>query len=247
MCNLVAACRSGFYSNWTQTTMTNSSLPPEILDCIIDLLHDEPETLKQCCLASKSWVPRTRRHLFADIKFRSASDLKLWKKTFPDVANPPAYHAHTLLVSPWLFTASNAEEGGWIRAFSGVASLVMDNRTQNLRPLVASLAPFYKFSPSLKSLRVGPIAHPHPQLFNLILSFPLLEDLSLTGYDGSLVKGRYPDKPRAVIPSSSPPLTGSLGFHIQGGAESTARQLLELPNGLHFRKLELSWGCREDH
>ncbi|KAF9643160.1 hypothetical protein BDM02DRAFT_3081141, partial [Thelephora ganbajun] len=55
-----------------QTTMSNPRqfhLPPEILDYIIDLLHDKPETLKQCCLVSKSWVSRTRKHLFADIEF----------------------------------------------------------------------------------------------------------------------------------------------------------------------------------
>ena len=31
-----------------------SNLPPEILDYILDLLHDEPEALKECCLVSKS-------------------------------------------------------------------------------------------------------------------------------------------------------------------------------------------------
>ena len=37
------------------------------------------ETLKECCLVSKSWVSRTRKHLFADIKFRPAVALELWK------------------------------------------------------------------------------------------------------------------------------------------------------------------------
>ncbi|KAF9644805.1 hypothetical protein BDM02DRAFT_3066647, partial [Thelephora ganbajun] len=56
----------------TQTTMSNPyhvCLPPEILDYIVDFLHDTPETLKQCCLVSKSWVSRTRKSLFADIEF----------------------------------------------------------------------------------------------------------------------------------------------------------------------------------
>ncbi|KAF9642961.1 hypothetical protein BDM02DRAFT_3104213, partial [Thelephora ganbajun] len=56
----------------SQTTMSNPHkphLPPEILDYIVDFLYNEPETLKQCCLVSKSWVPRTRKHLFADINF----------------------------------------------------------------------------------------------------------------------------------------------------------------------------------
>ncbi|KAF9642569.1 hypothetical protein BDM02DRAFT_3078319, partial [Thelephora ganbajun] len=65
----------------TQTTMSNPHqvhLPPEIFDYIVDFLHDTPETLKQCCLVSKSWVPRTRKYLFADIEFFTESDLEAW-------------------------------------------------------------------------------------------------------------------------------------------------------------------------
>jgi len=233
---------SGFYSNWTQTTMSNPHLPPEMLDCVIDLLHDETETLKQCCLVSKSWVPRTRNNLFADINFRSESELESWKKTFPDVANSPACQTRTLTVGcPWLVTASDAEEGGWIRAFSGVSSLHVGRDGGPIETSNVSLTPFYKFSPSLKSLRVGLISLPYPQVFDLICSFPLLEDFTLMGYNASLAEGDSPDRPQAVIHSSSPALTGTLGFHILGRAESTVRRLLELPNGLHFRKLELSW------
>ena len=222
--------------------MTNPSLPPEILDYIIDLLHDEPKTLRQCCLASKSWVPRTRKYLFVDIKFRSASDLESWKKAFPEVANSPAYHAHTLFVGcPWLATALEAEGAGWVRAFSSVVSMEVNTGDRYIRASGDSLAPLYGISPSLKSLRVGPVALPNPQVFDLICSFPLLEDLTLTGYD-PLARGDYPGMPQA----NSPALTGSLGLHIEGGAESTARQLLELPNGLHFRKLALSWGWGKD-
>ena len=41
--------------------------PQEILDLIIDHLHDEPATLKTSCLVSKAWVQRARKHLFAHI------------------------------------------------------------------------------------------------------------------------------------------------------------------------------------
>jgi len=41
-------------------------------------------------------------------------------------------------------------------------------------------------------------------------------------------------------------LTGTFGFHILGGVESAAYHSLELPIDLHFRRLELSWGCREN-
>ena len=228
--------------------MTTRRLPPEILDHIIDLLHDEPEALKQCCLTSKSWVPRTRRHLFANIELRSADDLASWTKTFQDIADSPACHARTLFVGcPWLIVGADAGKGGWIRAFSRVAKLDVANDARYFSALEISLTPFYKFSPSLKSLCIGPIRLPNPWLFDLICSFPLLEDLSLTGRDKSLLSDDDTHGPRSLGPSTSPAFTGSLNFYIRGkGAGNTARQLLELPNGLHFRKLVLSWDHKRD-
>ncbi|KAF9642570.1 hypothetical protein BDM02DRAFT_3105483, partial [Thelephora ganbajun] len=49
--------------------MSDPHLPPEVCDYIVDLLHNKPDTLGWCCLVSRSWIPRTRKHLFADIKF----------------------------------------------------------------------------------------------------------------------------------------------------------------------------------
>jgi len=69
--------------------MPNPHLPRETLDYIVDFLHDEPETLKACCLASKSWVPRTRKHLFSEIAFGSGAKVERWTKAFPDSTNPP--------------------------------------------------------------------------------------------------------------------------------------------------------------
>ena len=113
--------------HFLQTAMTNPHLPLEILDDIIDLLYNKPDALKRCCLVSKSWVPRTRKHLFARIELRSSSNLESWKKTFPDVANSPGYHARSLFACARLVAASDGEEGGWIRAFSGIKSLRIDD------------------------------------------------------------------------------------------------------------------------
>jgi len=228
-----------------QTIMTNPYLLQEILDDIIDLLHDEPETLKRCCLVSKSWAPRARKHLFARIEFQSPSELESWKKTFPDVGNSPGYHARTLFVGcVQLVTPSDGEEGGWIRAFSGVKSLGLDGGDQYNRGLRASeisLVPFRELALTLKSLRMGRIYLPYAGLFDFIISFPLLEDLSLTGVDDPHFDGyrSLDGLAQTVIPSTSPPLTGSLDFHVLGGAGDIARQLLDLPNGLRFRKLAL--------
>ena len=104
--------------------MSNPHLLSEILDYTIDLLQNIPETLKECCLVSKSWVPRTRKHLFADIKLYSVKHLQLWKKTFPDPSSSPGCYAYSLLVyCPKAVTTADADEGGWIRGFSRLIHL----------------------------------------------------------------------------------------------------------------------------
>ena len=218
--------------------MTNHSLPPEILDCVIDLLHNESDALKQCCLVSKSWVPRARNYLFADIKLQSAGELGSWKKTFQDIENSPAHHARALFVGcAHLVTAS---DGGWLRAFSGIKSLGLDGHIERLRDLrdsEISLAPFRKLSPTLKSLRMRSALLPFRGLSDFICSFPLLEDLALAGYQYMQLNINPPDPPQSDNPSPSPPLTGSLDFHLLWGAGDVAQQLMDLPNGIHFQNI----------
>ena len=228
--------------------MSNPYLPPEILDHIIDLLHDERETLKRCCLVSRSWVPRSRRILFANIEILYVNQLKLWKKRFPDVANSPAYHTRTLSVGcPDFVVEEDAEEGGWIRAFSSVECLnVHDYDRYLLSTSKLPLTPFRGFSSTLKSLHLSSIPLPSPDLFYLIYSSPLLEDLTVAGRYQSSGRDENPHWLPPDLPSTSPPFTGSLDLRIHGGMGNTVSRLLDLPNGLHFRNLTLPWRCEED-
>ena len=222
-------------------------LPPEILDYIVDFLHDEPETLEECCLVSKSWVPRARSHLFADIKIRPESDLKLWKKQLAGAGNTLAYHTRTLSIGcPEFVVDADAGEGGWIRAFSSVESLDVNNGVWPLDTLRCTITPFHGFSSTLKSFRVCPIILPSPQLFFLIRSSPLLEDLTVVGHSESSGEDNNPHWLPPGVSTTSPPLSGSLDLNIPGGMGNTVCRLLDLPNGLHFRKLVFSWDLRED-
>ena len=219
--------------------MSNPHLLPEILDYTVDLLHDNPATLKQCCLVSKSWVSRTRRHLFADINFNSSYGLEAWKKTFPDPANSPAYHTRSLFIGcPRSVTAADAEEGGWIRAFSRVVRLEL--HTHPYHNPEASLIPFHNFSPALKSLRVVNLL-PRSQVFELVCSLPLLEDLNIQEYQ--VDEADYGKV--GFQPLTSPPLTGSFELDTEE-AGPTIRRLLDLPGGFHFRELILTWRNEED-
>ncbi|KAJ7690056.1 hypothetical protein B0H17DRAFT_595144 [Mycena rosella] len=44
-----------------------SLIPPEIVDAVIDHLASNPRTLRKCCLVARSWLPRSRSHLFRRI------------------------------------------------------------------------------------------------------------------------------------------------------------------------------------
>src|ERR1700753_3973225 len=119
-----AVCR-GF--PWRQnlhlagTIMSNPDLPPELLDHVVDLLQDTRDALKNCCLVAKSWIPRSRRHLFARIAFPNPASLRSWRSAFPDPSTSPACCARSLFIgyAP-VVVAEDAEEGGWIPTFSRV-------------------------------------------------------------------------------------------------------------------------------
>lgn len=208
--------------------MSNHCIPPEICDHIVDFLRDNPDTLKRCCLVSKSWVSRTRKHLFAAVKFNTPADLQAWRRTFQDPSNSPAQHTHTLSIGFLEVIA----EGGWVPSFSRVVRFkVFGNANLDLS---MDLTPFRKFSPTLKSLHVTSFSIQPSQVIDLIYHLPLLEDLALFGYD------RGHDGSQTVgSPSTSPVLTGTLNLRLVGGVARTVHQLLNLPNGLHLRKLEL--------
>lgn len=206
--------------------------PPEIIDLIVDDLHDEPATLKSCCVVSKSCVSRARKHIFARLKFHtSKSHVELWKKTFPDPLNSPAHHTRYLSIFGIpVITAADVGVDGWIRTFHNVVHLHLDCLGDEDRQVL--LVHFNGLSPTLRSLSLSTTSI---EVFDLICSFPLLEDLSLVG-----VLPSSPGTDGWKIPSVSPKLTGSL--HLQSIWEiyTVAHRFCALPGGLRFTKITLT-------
>jgi len=232
-----------------------SDLPCEILDHIVDLLHDSQTPLRNCCLISKSWIPRARAHLFAELNFRNAESLELWKKTFPDPLTSPTRYAKTLFVHrPQVVVAADGEAGCWVGAFPRVVCLVVVASCGNhrfARGWGDTFALFHGISPIVKSLRVSSIMFPSSRLFDLILSFPLLEDLSVADcYHFPLESGGGSDGLSTLAQSSSLPVfSGSLELDMarRGGMMGPiARRLLSLSGSMQFRKFTLKSPCEED-
>jgi len=202
-----------------QTTMS-SPFPPEILDLIVDPLHNEPAALKTCCAVSKSWVPRSRKLLFASVEFRAyGPTVESWMNTFPDPLNSPTHYTRTLrILDIWPAAPANC-----LRAFRNIVRLkiAISIWIEDQAPFV----PFHGLWPDLRSLHLGLIPVPPSEVPSLVCSFPLLEDLALRYID------HRNDSDGWNTPSASPKLTGSLELEAMRGICSTVRRLLDLPNG----------------
>ena len=215
-----------------ETTMSDPHLPAEMLDHIVDHLHDAKDTLNNCGIVSKSWVPRTRNHLFADIDFRTEEVLESWKEMFPDPSTSPARYTRTLSVGrPDVITAADAEAGGWITGFSRVVHLEVDDHKNFFDESEVSLVPLHGLSPIVKSLRIFTPSLRFSHVFNLVLSFPLLEDLDVTVGMPENEDGGGPEEVERLTAAqlSCPPrFTGTLKLCL-GGNDRTCRPSIVVP------------------
>ena len=226
--------------------MSNPHLLPELFDQVVDYLHDTDSALRNCCLVSKSWIPQARKHLFANVRFETEEDLESWKERFRDPLTSPAHYAKTLLIHCCSAIAAAAiETGSWIRCFSRIVHLKLKYHDESRASLLPAL---HGISPFVKSLHVEFVPLPSSQVFDFVLSFPLLEDLTVVS-SSKAVTGNDDCSgglPTVVQPSAPSMFTGSLNLLSCAGTEPIARRLLNLPAGIHFRYLTLTWVREED-
>ena len=208
-------------------TVMLPSLPPEILDLIVDNLHDQLVTLKACCLVSKSWVPRSRSHIFAHIEL-SLRFIRSWMKAFPDPSNTPIHHTRNLHLRIRNLGVLPIKVCARICSFRRIQELSVSNFGWGELHSV-SFVQLRGLSPTLKSLHLSTSAGtPISDIVYLICSFPSLKDLSLHSV-------RESDTDVWAAPPTSPNFTGFL--LLKGENRFITRRLLELPDGLHFSKI----------
>ena len=229
------------------------NLPCELLDYIVHLLRDNQPSLRSSCLVSRSWIPRTRKHLFAEIDFQTTRRprLQLWKKAFPDPSISPAHYTKDLAIGcPQLV----AEASSLIASFSSVEELGLGGWGSQVAPKWGlAFVLLRSFSPVLKSLRVDIPCLPFPYFFDFVLSFPLLENLDINERpeDNAPIENGGDSNGLSTIVqntqlSNLPTFTGSLCLFLTEGIKPVVHRLLTLQSGIHFRKLTLGWVCEED-
>ena len=214
------------------TMSTSPRLPPELCDHIIDQLCDNPDALKTCSVVSKSWTARSQKHIFSTICFASDYDIVTWQNAFPVPVNSPVRYARKLTV----YHRRGFPED-YLPPFYNVTCLVL-----HVLPVdgsFVSLAQLHGFTPSLNSLHMTFPVLPSSDILDLVYSFPLLDDLLLTGTAPVASDAK-------MAPSISPRFSGILYLAVYREMRNMANHLLSLPGGLHFRELILPWICDED-
>src|ERR1700761_3490794 len=58
------------HTHLTRVFPYRATLPPEVIDLIIDHLHNDPLTLEACSLVSRNWLSSSRHHLFGSVYIR---------------------------------------------------------------------------------------------------------------------------------------------------------------------------------
>ena len=224
--------------------MSSPRLPAELLDYVVDFLHDDEYALRDCCLLSKSWISRIRKHLFVDVGLYSKGHLDSWREMFPDPSKSPGRYAKALFINPIWIKVADIKAGGWIRAFFHIVRLRLTTSKECTSR--SSLPLFHGLSSVIKSLCIEARILQHLPIFDLILSFPFLEDLTAVA-DRTLAVGNGSSNGLPTITlSSTPPMTGTLKLFRGAGMEAFAVQLLSTPGVFRFRKLSLTLTREED-
>ena len=224
----------------------SSPLPPELLDLVVDDLHDQRAALLACGLVSKSWILRARRHIFAHVVLGKLT-IDSWMKAFPDPSDSPAHHTKYLaIISAQLVTAAGTDVGRWIRAFHNIVHLHVDTHNLRLDERLdddgqVSFVPLHGISPTVKSLHLCSTSPRDSEVFGFLCSFPLLEDFTLDAFRPRIGAEEW------ETPLASPSLTGSLNLGgVDSGVGPIARRLLDLPGGLNFTKIVSAGACGDD-
>lgn len=160
---------------------SHPSVPPEIVDRIIDFRHHDRRTLAQCSLVCTKWLPAARFHLFRSIfikRQKRLEELSTFIRAKPQTTTPVSVHIRHLVVGSrrGIFTWRGSHK------HFAIAS--------HCRLLVSlTLLPFewkadsYVSAPSPRSLKILKLSNAGfntcKELLEILCHIPSLENLTL--------------------------------------------------------------------
>lgn len=209
------------------------SIPPEIVDHIIDFI-DNTRTLRACSLVARSWVSRSRVHLFRDVVLFSH---RHWQKDMPVGDTSPAVYTRILTMAQgttskgrWIKTDNLYPFLSHLRDFRNVENLILDGWLPSEFTPGGLKKYFGHFGERVRSLELGGETISPDSFLILLELLPNLEDLS--------VKQRLEGKEKSWVPTVSPKLSGRLTIRVH--TSSLFPTLCKFP--LRFRVI-----CLQEH
>ena len=188
------------------------SLPPELINRILEYLTDDPQSLKAVSLVSTTWTTWCQAHLFESVRLTPPA-LQRWLKDVSQDANGPASHTRTLALEeyrliPWINPQYLDFSPSALSSFSKVKSLSLIQWNATLFN-GASLEPYFgHFSKSLRTLSLQFCTLDPVILFDVLSLLPNVDDLDIAyPYVGSNAVGTVPD-----VPDTTPSFRGTLSL-----------------------------------
>ena len=238
-------------------------LPQELIDCIMDMLHDDLPTLKACSLTCRSMFASTRHliHRTLYLKLKNALGVSplhegstdrslplneelLRYLSFMDEHDLLQFVRRVYILVPDVFVPEMLQPyRQHLQSLNRVQILTIEHLDTSARTFTCYKTCFVHFYPTLTSLALRSPSHHYRLLVKFILQFPNLENLSLE----RIAMPGVPDSTDPIIVDQPPPFCGHLRLVDR---ETVAPWLMtfvrEVPSGMNFRSVDLRASFWED-
>jgi len=126
-------------------------LPPELIDHIIDYLHDSPSTLRTCALVCQAWIAPSRFHLFyflsigpkrrSSVPLESVSLLQLLQES-PNIA---------LYIREFHFSVGSKSQNSDWPVLDRILPRLLGKLTQLRKLVIRGIFPFTRLAPDTRA------------------------------------------------------------------------------------------------
>ena len=227
------------------TTMT---IPPEIVNQIINHAHDDTKTLTACSLTAKDWVPSTRLHLFKKLSLLSAHEVARFTELDRFAPDILCYCQELSVICPTRSDTPRVMSGDRVERFTSLHTLHFRGFSSgvNISNLKEVLTPLLGISERIITVTItnSSLESCH-DLWNILRLFPNLKNVHVSdlGYSSNGRGGLFTAPGYRHSPSIS---SFSLHTYCQ---EFVLEQLAEPPYPLtHLRSLEIHHtGQKQQH
>jgi len=163
------------------TPPTILSLPQNVIDNIIDHLHDRPMCLQTCSLVAKSWRVRSQSHLFRRVRWTIETVLG-WCKHISPRSDGPAAHVTGLVVAALLERKRLGPIKNYFTSFRNVTSLTLQDLDFDDPLFNPNTVPVYfgHLKPGLTSLTLIHASGSCGRLLSFASFFPHLEHITIS-------------------------------------------------------------------